>query len=79
MVDNINENGLAPNDIDMGEYRVDNPALLDSEYRVGSSLPTVKNPALLDSEYQGLASMPKVSSAGVVVGDDAGRNLVMFV
>jgi len=77
MADNINENGLPPNNI--GDQAISNPAVLDGEHQISGNIQNVSNPAVLDSEYQELASKTRIGNIGVSVGDDAGRNVIMFL
>ncbi|MDR2954405.1 MAG: hypothetical protein LBV43_04925 [Prevotella sp.] len=79
MADNMNVNGLPPNDVDISQYQLNNPAISDSEHQVTSSMQNVGNPAILDSEFQTLESKAKMNSTGLSVGDEAGINLAMFV
>lgn len=79
MADNTNETGLPSNDVDVSQYQLNNPAILDGEYQVDSNMQNVSNPAVLDSEYQVLATKAKISSTGLSVGDDAGNNLALFL
>lgn len=79
MADNINENGLPPNDVDVRQYHINNPAVSDSEHQAKSNTPTISSPAVSDSEYQTLASKSKLSNVGLVLGESAGENFSMFL
>lgn len=79
MAENINENGLPPNNINIDQYHINNPAMLDSEYQEKSNTPTIRNPAVSDSEYQTLASISRLSNVGLVLGENAGNNTSIFL
>jgi hypothetical protein len=79
MADNVNENGLPSDDISISQYQLNSPAVLDSEHQIDGNMQNIGSPAVLDSDYQVLASKAKISSAGLSVGEDAGRNVAMFV
>lgn len=79
MAENLNENGLAPDNVDISRYEIKNPAVSDTEFRVESNIAKMKNPAVLDREYHVLTSKAKLNNIGLSIGEDAGQNLSMFL
>ena len=46
MAENLNENGLAPDNVDISRYEIKNPAVSDTEFREESNIAKMKNPAV---------------------------------
>ncbi|MFV0419330.1 MAG: hypothetical protein ACK5KT_11440 [Dysgonomonas sp.] len=79
MADNTNENGFPPNDADVRQYRVNNPAILDNEAPTEKNISSISSPAILDSEFESLTSKKQLNSPGLILGDDAGENISLFL
>lgn len=79
MAENLNNNGLAPDNVDISQYQLNNPAISDSEHRAENNTSTISNPAISDSEFLLLSSRAKLSNAGLIIGESAGENISMFL